>query len=249
MFLKKLFIRKPKALNYEERAEGKSPYMIVLHYTGMRTMEEAKARLKDPQSKVSAHYLVDEDGTVYNLVPEEKRAWHAGVSYWNRETDINSVSIGIEIVNPGHEFGYQPFSQEQMYAVCCLCQEIKKRHNIKNVLGHSDVAPERKADPGEFFDWEYLAGEGVGLWPDITPEDIEKGQELSRNDFEAKRMFDLFGYNPIAAYVDVVTAFQRHYYQKLFQEDSSRVGLACQDTLTRLVALTRQRADRESKTL
>jgi len=236
-----MFLKRQKALNYEERAKGKTPYIILLHYTGMKTMETAKNRLSDPESKVSVHYIVDEDGTVYNLVAESKRAWHAGVSYWRRENDINSVSIGIEIVNPGHEFGYRPFPEEQMFAVLRLCQEIKKRHQIKFVLGHSDVAPERKTDPGELFDWEYLAENGVGLYPEPSVGDYKRADELVLNDFEAKKLFDLFGYNPMAAHVDVITAFQRHYYQQVFQTGSAvKPGDACRETMARLVALVRE---------
>ncbi len=235
-----MFLKKPKSLHYEERPAGKVPYIILLHYTGMPTLEEAKERLTDPKSKVSAHYLVGDIGMVYDLVPENKRAWHAGVAYWKRESDINSVSIGIEIVNPGHEFGYRAFPDEQMYAVSCLCQEIQSRHEIRYVLGHSDVAPERKTDPGELFNWEYLSRKGVGVWPFVTEEDREKAQVIARSDFEAKKLFDLFGYNPMAAHMDVITAFQRHYHPEIFKQyNPERPGEACEETIARLVALLR----------
>jgi len=143
--------------NRDERALPVS--MVVLHYTGMETGAAALERLCDPAAKVSAHYLIDEDGTVTRLVPEEKRAWHAGKSYWRGITDVNSASIGIEIVNPGHEFGYRPFTDAQMEALCPLLADIMERHDIPraNVVGHSDVAPARKTDPGELFDWDMLA--------------------------------------------------------------------------------------------
>jgi N-acetylmuramoyl-L-alanine amidase len=139
--------------------------MVVLHYTGMQTMQEALDRLCDPAAEVSAHYLIDEDGTVIRLVPEEKRAWHAGRSYWRGITDVNSASIGIEIVNPGHEFGYRPFTDAQMESLIPLLSSIMARHNIEpaNVVGHSDVAPARKQDPGELFEWELLARYGLAL--------------------------------------------------------------------------------------
>ena len=139
--------------------------MVVLHYTGMRTAGEALARLCDPSSQVSAHYLIDEDGTVTNLVPEEKRAWHAGKAYWRGITDVNSASIGIELVNPGHEFGYRPFPEPQMDALLPLLADIMDRHDIAraNVVGHSDVAPARKIDPGEYFDWARLGQLGLAL--------------------------------------------------------------------------------------
>jgi N-acetylmuramoyl-L-alanine amidase len=139
--------------------------MVVLHYTGMRTAGEALARLCDPSSQVSAHYLIDEDGTVTCMVPEEKRAWHAGKSYWRGESDINSASIGIELVNPGHEFGYRPFPEPQMDALLPLLADMMDRHDIPraNVVGHSDVAPARKVDPGEYFDWARLGELGLAL--------------------------------------------------------------------------------------
>ena len=141
----------------------------MLHYTGMRTADEALARLCDPAAEVSAHYLVDEDGTVTRLVAEDKRAWHAGRSYWRGITDVNSASIGIELVNPGHEFGYRPFTDAQMEALIPLAAAIKQRHDIPraNVVGHSDVAPSRKLDPGELCDWEMLGQYGLAL---ETPE-------------------------------------------------------------------------------
>jgi N-acetylmuramoyl-L-alanine amidase len=139
--------------------------MVVLHYTGMRTAGEALARLCDESSQVSAHYLIDEEGQVTNLVPEEKRAWHAGASYWRGITDVNSASIGIELANPGHEWGYRPFPEPQMDALLPLLADIMDRHDIPraNVVGHSDVAPARKTDPGEYFDWARLGELGLAL--------------------------------------------------------------------------------------
>jgi N-acetylmuramoyl-L-alanine amidase len=133
--------------------------MVVLHYTGMPTAEAALARMCDPEAKVSAHYCIDEEGRVTRLVPEEKRAWHAGASYWRGITDVNSASVGIELVNPGHEWGYRPFPEAQMDALLPLLADIVDRHHIapSNVVGHSDVAPARKQDPGELFDWQRLA--------------------------------------------------------------------------------------------
>ena len=152
--------------NFDSR-DGQAIDMLVLHYTGMPTAREALDRLCDAQAKVSAHYVVDEDGTIYQLVAEENRAWHAGVSAWRGHSNINQRSIGIEIVNRGHEFGYHPFPGEQMKSVATMCKGIVSRHAIpkRNVVGHSDVAPARKEDPGELFDWEGLAAQGIGLWP------------------------------------------------------------------------------------
>ena len=156
--------------NFDERDQPVS--MVVLHYTGMPDAAAAIARLRVPEARVSAHYLVAEDGQVLRLVAEEKRAWHAGKSYWRGITDVNAASVGIEIVNPGHEFGYRPFPDEQMDALIPLLADIKDRHGIGrgNVVGHSDVAPARKEDPGELFDWAALARRRLALaQPDARP--------------------------------------------------------------------------------
>lgn len=141
--------------------------MLVLHYTGMRTGEEAINRMCDPNSEVSAHYTILEDGIILQLVPDDKRAWHAGRGFWRGETDINSRSLGIEIVNPGHEFGYHPFPHLQMQAVYALCLELVATYKIPpaHIIAHSDLAPDRKQDPGELFDWQGLAKKGIGLPP------------------------------------------------------------------------------------
>ncbi len=149
--------------NWNERQEPVS--MVVLHYTGMQSAEEALERLCDPVASVSAHYLIEEDGSVHRLVREDRRAWHAGKSYWRGITDVNSASVGIELVNPGHEFGYRPFPDAQMEALLPLLAEIVQRHDVPraNVVGHSDVAPARKEDPGELFDWDLLAAHRLAL--------------------------------------------------------------------------------------
>ena len=154
--------------NWDARPPGTPVDTLILHYTGMPSAEAALDRLRDPAARVSSHYVVDEDGAVWRLVEEEQRAWHAGVSSWRGRTALNDRSVGIEIVNPGHEWGYRPFPALQMAAVCDLCLGILGRHPIpaRNVVGHSDVAPDRKQDPGELFDWPGLAANGVGLWPD-----------------------------------------------------------------------------------
>lgn len=142
------------------------PDMLVLHYTGMRTTDEAVARLCDPEARVSAHYVIDEDGSILRLVAEERRAWHAGKGAWQGETDCNAASIGIEIVNPGHEFGYRDFPDSQITAVIALVADIRSRWTIPDarIIAHSDLSPERKQDPGERFPWKRLAAAGHGLW-------------------------------------------------------------------------------------
>jgi len=192
--------------NHDARPDGQEVDILLLHYTGMQTGEAALERLCDPAAKVSAHYCIEEDGRIFQLVPEERRAWHAGVAQWQGADDINARSIGIEIVNPGHEFGYRPFPDDQMAAVAALGLDIVARYPIPKarVLGHADVAPLRKEDPGEFFNWRRLASTGVGLWPeDGSAAVLESAVALA-----LKRI----GYG----YVDedqaaVIRAFQRHY--------------------------------------
>ena len=145
-----------KSPNFDKRPKGTKINSIIIHYTGMETFDEACKRLCDKNSKVSSHYLIGRDGKIINLVDEEKRAWHAGVSHWKGVDNINDISIGIELENPGHEFGYIPFSKEQMDSLIYLCKELKSKYDIKEdwVLGHSDISPERKLDPGDKFKWE-----------------------------------------------------------------------------------------------
>ncbi len=162
-----LAIRDLASPNQDERPAGAPIDMIVLHYTGMQTARAAIERLRDPAARVSAHYLVDEDGGVLRLVAEQRRAWHAGVSFWRGPRGLNDRSIGIGLVNPGPEGGYRAFPARQLAAVCDLCLALFSRHRIpqRNVVAHSDIAPDRKQDPGEKFDWEQLAASGVGIWP------------------------------------------------------------------------------------
>ena len=153
--------------NHDSRSDSREIDMLVLHYTGMQDFQSALTRLTDPKARVSTHYLVDEQGEAYRLVPESMRAWHAGVASWGGESDINGCSIGIELVNPGHEFGYRSFPEPQMVGLEMLAIEILARHRIppQRVLGHADVAPARRRDPGELFDWPRLASSGIGVWP------------------------------------------------------------------------------------
>ena len=168
-----LTIRPWPSPNYDTRPAGAAIDMLILHYTGMPSAAAALDRLRDPAAAVSAHYVVEEDGGVWQLVADEQRAWHAGVSAWRGIGDVNSRSIGIELVNPGHEFGYRPFPAPQIAALIELARLILARHPIPpgHVLGHADVAPARKQDPGELFPWQQLAEAGIGLWPGKAPVD------------------------------------------------------------------------------
>jgi N-acetylmuramoyl-L-alanine amidase len=219
------------------------PEMIVLHYTGMETGEAALERLRDPVARVSAHYVVEEDGRVFSLVDEARRAWHAGASAWQGVTDINGRSIGVEIVNPGHEFGYRPFPPAQIEAVIALTGDIRSRWMIDDalILGHSDVAPRRKRDPGELFPWRSLAEAGHGHWVEPPP---APGAPLTAGDgglgvLVLRSGLARLGYDIAAAgaFDDdlsmVVTAFQRHWLQ------SRCDGIADGDTRARLMALLR----------
>ena len=234
------FIEAPSP-NFDPRTSP--PDILVLHYTGMKTGEEAIARLRDPEAKVSSHYVVEEDGRIFRLVPEERRAWHAGKSCWQGETDINSQSIGIEIANAGHPGGLPDFPDAQVEAVTALCRDIVSRHGIspEMVLGHSDIAPVRKVDPGEKFPWDRLASAGVGHY--VEPAPIAGGRFFQRGDggppVEAvQAMLALYGYHvPVnGEFCDktegVVAAFQRHFRRERVDgvADASTI-----DTLHRLL--------------
>jgi len=204
-------------------ARTKVPDMLVLHYTGMETGEAALARLCDPEARVSSHYMVEEDGRIFRLVPEERRAWHAGVSFWKGEEGVNHASIGIEIVNPGHEFGYRPFPEAQVAAVIALVADIRTRWSIDDnrILGHSDVAPARKIDPGELFPWKRLAEAGHGIWAEADPapgDPLVEGAE-GVGVFALQAGLTRLGYDCAPsgrfdqATREIVSAFQRHWVQ------------------------------------
>jgi N-acetylmuramoyl-L-alanine amidase len=208
--------------NHGERRSDRQPDMLILHYTGMPDARGALEWLCNPVSEVSAHYFVFEDGRVAQLVPEARRAWHAGAGSWNQDRDINSCSIGVEIANPGHDGGLPPFPDAQIAAVIALARDIVARWAIPpdRVLAHSDVAPGRKQDPGERFPWQRLHQESIGHW--ISPAPIHSGRVVSRGDeglavAAAQAMFSLYGYEvPLTGVFDaateaVVAAFQRHF--------------------------------------
>lgn len=205
--------------NHDARPQGQPVDILLLHYTDMVSAQAALSRLTNADAKVSAHYCIDEDGTVYQLVPEERRAWHAGISFWAGARDINARSIGIELVNPGHSCGYRPFPEAQMRALEELARGILARHPVPahRVLGHSDVAPARKIDPGELFDWRRLARAGIGLWPEPTsiPDPGPADSPLAVSDMQSK--LGRFGYGvAVTGILDqatgqALTAFQRHF--------------------------------------
>jgi len=230
--------------NHDARLAGVSVDILLLHYTGMQTADAALDRLCDPSAKVSCHWFVDEDGRVTQLVAEDRRAWHAGVSCWAGETDINARSIGVEIVNPGHEFGYRDFPDIQIDAVIALCRDVLGRHAIapQRVLAHSDVAPERKQDPGERFPWARLHVAGIGHW--VAPAPISDGKVIGPGDSGedvAALQRDLAGYGyPVAVTgtcdagtSSVVTAFQRHFRPARVD---GVADASTRDTLARLIA-------------
>ena len=253
-----LIVRDVPSPNFDARRGP--PDMLVLHYTGMQTAEAAIARLSDPETKVSAHYVVDEDGSILKLVAEERRAWHAGRGVWLGETDCNAASIGIEIVNPGHEFGYSDFPEVQVDTVISLIADIRTRWTIPDarIIGHSDLAPERKQDPGERFPWKRLASVGHGLWFEPAPERVaaveaSPGGGLLQAGDDGLGVMVLrsglhrlgYGLTPGADYdedtVATVRAFQRHWRQ-------SRIdGVADAATRTTLMGVL-QLATAESPT-
>jgi N-acetylmuramoyl-L-alanine amidase len=200
--------------NFGARATGAEIDILLLHYTGMVSAEEALARLCDRGAAVSAHYLVDEEGHVFSLVAEEARAWHAGEAAWAGESDINSRAIGIELANPGHDLGYRDFPHGQIAALIPLARDILARHPIPaaRVLGHSDVAPHRKQDPGERFPWDRLAAAGIGLTPppDLAPRTQAPGPDGFARDLARFGYAIAEGADP-AQIDEVVTAFRRHF--------------------------------------
>jgi N-acetylmuramoyl-L-alanine amidase len=228
--------------NYGERTKGRRPDMIVLHYTGMPDVEGALTRLCKAGTEVSAHYVVLEDGRILQCVPESKRAWHAGVAYWAGDEDINSCSIGVEIINRGHDWGYPDFPLRQIAAVIALCRGIILRREVPphRIVGHSDVSPARKKDPGEKFPWHALAASGVGHWvqparivpgPVLTP-----GAEGDEVGLLQQALAD-YGYRIAVTgkydhtTAEVVTAFQRHFRPEKVD------GLADASTVATLYAL------------
>jgi N-acetylmuramoyl-L-alanine amidase len=221
----------PRSPNWDPRPAGGAVDILVLHYTGMKSAADALARLCDPAARVSAHYLIDEDGAVHALVDEARRAWHAGVAFWRGQHDVNARSIGIELANPGHEHGYCEFPSAQMAALESLALEILARHAIppRNVVGHSDVAPRRKQDPGELFEWRRLAARGIGLWPVAAAAAALPAIDAAW-DAQAGPLLARYGYESDDVRASV-RAFQRHFRPALI------TGVADAETVALLLAL------------
>lgn len=212
--------------NWNERPHDACIDTVVIHYTGMQSGDAALQRLCDPKAEVSAHYLIEEDGRLFRLVDEEKRAWHAGVSNWRGRENLNHNSIGIELVNPGHEFGYRPFPTLQIECLLSLLSHLKSCYNItgNGFVGHSDIAPGRKLDPGPLFPWKKLAENGFGLWPECDGQELDKilvhGQEIDpKGDYAIKlnKQLGIVGYHLDdtksfnATHRSIVRAFQAHW--------------------------------------
>lgn len=235
-------LRDAASPNHDARPDGTMIDALVIHYTGMTSARDALARLRDPEARVSSHYLVDLDGIVWRLVPENRRAWHAGASFWRGRTSLNDRSIGIEIANPGHSHGYPDFPVLQMAVACDLCLDILSRHAIapRDIVGHSDISPDRKDDPGEKFDWRGLAEAGVGVWPQTTPDlgiaGIMRDATVLR---DVRAALAVIGYRVAPegaldpALSQVLRAFQRHWRPETVN------GQADAGTIARLVAVAR----------
>ncbi|AWV24047.1 Anhydro-N-acetylmuramyl-tripeptide amidase [Roseomonas mucosa] len=222
-----LSIRDLPSPNQDDRPDGMPVDMLILHYTDMESGAAAIARLRDPVARVSSHYVVEEDGSIFRLVPEHRRAFHAGISHWRGHDTLNGRSIGVEVVNPGHSCGYRPFPALQMAALCDLCLDILARWPIpaRNVVGHSDVAPDRKIDPGELFDWQGLAANGVGLWPAGVYGHSTRpaGDGIAR----ALPLLQAIGYPVDPGRPEIVlSAFQRHWRQETVSGEADSGTLA-----------------------
>ena len=229
-------------LNYSPNFDSKKRNtnqikFIIFHYTGMKSEPEAISKLTNIQSEVSCHYLIKKNGEIVKLVPDLYTAWHAGKSSWKGSKSLNQNSIGIEITNPGYEFGYKKFSKKQIFCLLKLSKFLIKKYRIsyKNILGHSDIAPERKKDPGEKFPWEYLSKNKIGLWHTLNKQELIKNRRFKINQMEKEFFFNnLFkiGYskkipkdrNKDGYLRDVTKAFQRRFRQELI---SSKIDREC----------------------
>jgi len=241
MFAQSLF-KKYKSPNFNDRIGYDAPDTIILHYTGMKTAKAALSRLCDPVAEVSAHYVIEENGKTHHLVENDKRAWHAGRSYWQGLTDLNSASIGIEIVNSGAEYGYTPFPDAQVKAVIKLCKALMGEYKIAStrVLGHSDIAITRKIDPDYLFPWEALSRENIGLWPSPQEMDYQAAEDLILNPDGLHELLIGFGYDPSAGLGETITAFHRRFSPEKFNSPADTPSEPDIATAAKLLALIRQ---------
>lgn len=230
--------------HYDRRADDVDPSMIILHYTQTKDFQALDdifmGRNVVPEvGRVSAHYVVDVNGHVVQYVEEKHRAWHAGRSYWGGMRDINSHSFGVEIVHPGHDHIEEGYPFEQIEGVIEVCRHLVYEYSIKpwNILAHSDVAPDRKIDPGEFFPWQRVADYGVGIWPDEDNADAGTAEFLLGNPDGLKSHFASYGYDPDLPLDVIVMAFQRHFEPTVFYGDGSP-GQPTVRTVKRLLALS-----------
>ena len=212
--------------NYDKKKRIlNSVKFIVFHYTGMQSERESIKKLSDPSSKVSSHYLINRNGKIFRLVRESRIAWHAGKSCWRKCKNLNKNSIGIELVNKGHQFGYTSFKKKQISSLIKLCRTLIKKYKInkKNVVGHSDIAPLRKIDPGEKFPWKYLAKNKVGIWHNHEPNFLRRYRRLKVLTKQDKKKFiknlNKIGYcfsvKNKAFFIKTIKSFQRHFRKEL----------------------------------
>ncbi len=232
-----------KSPNFDDRKNRRQPEMIVIHYTSMDSTEAVLEKFADPASKVSAHYLIDEKGNIYAMVDEDKRAWHAGVSSWMGRDDVNSRSIGIEISNRDGK----PYTKEQLFSLTMLVKDIQSRHDVKpeNIVGHSDVAPDRKRDPGEHFPWQKLSRHDIGRWPAPTLKDKFNAAAVAKNPQKLSALFRAAGYGVDAfgagkpTLEELVTAFHRRYEPSAFKGENASPGTPTAETVAKLRAVAR----------
>ncbi len=235
-------LQKMLSANFDDRRDGQKPSLILLHYTGTLTSDEARDRFLDPSpddavGRIAPHYLIDGDGQVIQFVEESKRAWHGGKGRWKQHTDINSASIGIEIWNSGHEFEGEDFLDVQIDTLIALIHDIRTRYAVlqSDIIGHSDTAPGRKIDPGEKFPWAKLCAAGIGLMPQALPEDSLLGEQwMDQPDQILKALHD-YGYDPEVDAATLLEEFRRHF----LPADLGRWGADIR-LCTALVSLLRQ---------
>ena len=218
------YLTKNYSINFDFPKRDKEKIIfIILHYTGMKKELDAIKRLCDSQSKVSSHYLIKNNGEVINLVPDLYTAWHAGESCWKKFRSLNKYSIGVEICNPGHDYGYRKFSSRQIFSLLKLIKNLKKKYNIKkqNILGHSDIAPNRKKDPGEKFPWKQLAKKNLCIWHNLSEDKLKKNRNLILKPNEEKLFFNnLYRIGYLRTKIkkektNLIKAFQRRFRQSL----------------------------------